>query len=293
MMLNLHIHSRHEHAAWGYRGTMAPYMDAAGMKIHEGGPAADDHYDVVVAHTVGGWSDEGVSKWGRERGMKVIEVMHSNARSITPPEFVDHFVGMNNIATNLNLHMPNRSTIYVIVDVDKFSVEPTGPAKIGKLSRLVHEKGVLEFMEIARQFPDESFVLAGDGPLMEQIRLSKPANLELIGMIRDFPSFYASLILFVYPTKDECCSASVAMAQSAGVPIIAQDIPALRETTGGRTAGWAVTVEEFCGKIESDLCHLDDPDMLAYQANAVVWADLCFSPDVTVRAWDELIESLI
>lgn len=292
MMLNLHKYSIHEHVAWGHRGTMAPYMDAAGMRIFEGGPPADEVFDIVVGHGVGGWSHKDTFSWAHERGMATVECLHSNHLSPTPPEDMDAFVGLSMLACESNTHLLQKLNIlhavYVPVDVSRFQASGER-TKIGKLCRLVAEKSPLEFVEIARAFPNDQFVLAGDGPLMGQIQAMRPPNLELLGMIRDFPAFYATLKLFLYPTKDECMSASVAMAQSAGVLVICQDIPALRESTGGY-AQFANSIDEFCEKTR---WNLDNPNYRNDDVEmAQEWAWGHFDVPVTIGVWDKIINQL-
>ena len=258
------------------------------MVIWTGGPPADVPYDVVVGHGVGGWSYNDTFNWAKTRGCKTVECMHSNARSLTDPSLVNAFVSLNHIADRLNLHMPNRRVIYAIIETDEFLVARY-TQYIGRLSRLAQEKRPGDFVELARKFPGERFILAGDGPEGDRIRANAPGNLELTGTIRDFPGFYGRLKLFVFPTQDECCCASVAMAQAAGVPCIVQDIPPLRETTGGYAA--------FCngpGAFENAVRYfLEDPGHFRELAlKGWEWAREKFSVKTTVGAWDNLLESL-
>lgn len=287
LVRNFQIHSQHQHNVKGYRGTMTSYLEEVGCQCWEGVPP--ETHNILIGHTVGGWSHENLFAWAKVRGMKTVECMHSIHASPTPPELVDAFVGMSNLATQANPQMTNRQTIYVIVNVDDFQREGSRN-KIGKLCRLVAEKGPMEFVEIARAFPDEQFVLAGDGPLMGQIQAMRPPNLELLGMIRDFPAFYATLKLFVYPTKDECCSASVAMAMSAGVPIIVQNIPALKETTGDN-AGFATTHDEFVSLVRYVLDHPKSGKLVA--EGGLDWARDHFDVPVTIGVWDALVDKLV
>jgi len=287
LVLLISRHSKHKHDVWGGRGTMSPIMDAEGITTWEGGPPADAKYDVYVGHGVGGWSYNNSFRWAKDRGMRTVEVMHSNAKSQTDPSLTDRFVGLSRLAASISGHHKDVRVIYAIVEVDKYARQD--PKYIGRLSRLAPEKRPMTFVDLARKFPSEKFAIAGDGALMNDVRRNAPPNLDVLGMIRDFPAFYSSLRLFVFPTKDECCCTSVAMAQAAGVPVICQNIAALQETTGS-TASLASTDAEFSDRV-ADYIRNPTP----YEEMAVlgkIWARASFSPEVVSGKWDALIDEL-
>lgn len=290
LILNLHENSIHDHEFWAADGSMAPYMRSRGMLLWNSGPPTGRVYEVVVGHTVGGWSYQDTFRWARQRGAKTVEVMHSNATSPTPPGLVDAFVSLNRIADGMNPNMPNRSTIYGIVEAGKF----TGGRgeRVGRLSRLAGEKRPQDFVTIASRIPEAKFVMAGDGPMFSLLRSQAPPNLEMVGNVTNFPAFYGGLRLFVFPTQDECCCISVAMAQAAGIPVICQDIAPLRETTGG-FAFFASSVEGF---VETARYALFDPGGQAlaeeYAQHGLDWAVRMFGVEETVGRWDVLINRL-
>ncbi len=285
-LLRLHAFSRHRHDFWAATGSMAPEMAAAGMRLWDGGPPADMHFDVVVGHTVGGWSNLDTAGYAHARGIPFIECMHSNAPSPTPPDVVDGFIALSEIALGINARYRRAVRIYGIVP---HQVWPKNGASIGRLSRLVHEKRPAEYLMLARTFPDEHFLLGGSGPLGEQIARDATPNLELTGWVGDTAAFLSRLKLFVFPTQDECCCVSVAAAQMAGVPVICQDIPALRETTGGQAA-FATDTPDFASKIADALAR---PEVYAELGRAgQAFAKAHFSPEITVNAWDTYLESI-
>lgn len=284
LIFNLHKFSRHSHHFWAADGSMAPLMRAGGMVLWPGGPPPDAHYDVVVGHGVGGWSYNDVANWSHARGAKFVEVMHSPARSLTNPTLVDGFIGLNNTARDLNSHMPRATRIYALVNQGQFTHRH--PVYIGRMSRLVAEKKPWEFAQLAAQFPNEQFVMAGDGPEAHRLHGS---NLTLVGLVRDFGTFFGHLKLFVYPTRDECCCTTVAMAQMAGVPVICQDIPALRETTGG-FATFCNSQSEFERAVDDYLLHSWEYENRA--VDALHWAQMTFSETVISGEWDRYLETL-
>lgn len=282
LILLFHQKSRHQHEFWAADGSMAPLMRAEGMKLWPGGPP-EYNYDVAFGHGVGGWSYDNTFDMLHSHGVKCVEIMHSNHVSLTTPNKCDAFVSMNYITDKINAHMPNHTCIYPLIEWPEMLA--TGD-KIGRLSRLVAEKKPQEFLEIARCFPKEKFVMAGDGQMREYLEAHKPPNLQMIGTVRDFGTFYNGLKMFVFPSQDECNSTSVAMAQAAGVPVICSDIPALRETTGG-IAIFAKTVADFVARISEWLEAGDGLWDLGMSGR--VWALGMYN---TAKDWDEFINEV-
>lgn len=296
MVFNLYKASSHDHKWWVMvgGGEFEAEMRSAGMEIYIGAPPPG--MDVLVGHTVGGWSYNETFAEQRRRGVKTIECMHSIADSQTSPGLVDAFVAVSELAAERNSARFNAITIYPPINVEAFRVRkrtgthPQQPV-IGRLSRLAPEKRPLEFVEIARRLPEYRFVIAGGGPLLERVRLSAPPNLEVVGWVRDFPEWYAGIDLFVFPTADECCCVSVAMAQAAGVPVICQNIAPLVETTGGG-AIFCHHIDDFVTSIRRVLSGSAwaTAENMAGRARSFVCER--FSLSGTVSAWDDLVDRL-
>jgi len=288
LIFSLHKHSSHTQDFWAADGSMASEMRSAGMVLWNSGPPAEAEYDVVVGHTVGGWSHDNLSAWAHERGCKFVECMHSPATSPTLPENVDGFIALNKISASLNPSMRNVQVIYGILDAGAFKPYNSGSQIAGRLSRLAHEKRPLDFVVIANALRDLKFVIAGDGPLMQQVRELAPSNMAIAGWVRDFPGFYQQLRMFVFPTTDECMCMSVAMAQAAGVPVLCQDIPALRETTGG----YAIFCKDVPDFVRSVREHWSSDKLVELGQAGREWAYSQFDIGTTVCAWDHFLENV-
>ncbi len=292
-IFSLYSMSKHEHQFWAADGTMAGEMRAAGMRLwnRDSGdnPTPDDKFDVVIGHTVGGWSHHNLAGWAREHGAKIVECMHSPASSPTPAEDLDGFVAVGESALSPNRHMPKAVCIYPPLDVSSFKQEVRGSA-IGRMSRLVDEKRPIDFVVLANSFRSERFLLAGDGNQFSYLRDQNIPNVSMVGWIRDFPDFYSKLKLFVFPTRDECNSMSVARALASACPLIVQDTGSLRETTGG-FAWYARDVPEFATRIQA---FLNDPQGYNLVPQALQWAWDHYDKLVTVdRGWDPYLESML
>lgn len=285
-ILRLYKHSRHSHSFWAADGSMAGEMREAGMVLWNGGPPEGEHYDVVVGHTVGGWNNHDASRFSRNRGAKFVEVMHSNCRTPTDPGDCDGFIALNDITLRLNGHMPKAIRIYGIVEIPETIIKGDS---IGRLSRLVDEKRPQDFLIIASAFRGEKFILGGDGPMAEQLKHDSPMNMTMSGWVRDFPGFFSKIKLFVFPTRDECSCVSVAMAQICGIPCVVQDIPPLRETTGG-FALFANDVPDFASHVSRFLANPESYQEMA--ENGRLWATQNFGVPGTVGTWDDYLENL-
>jgi len=290
MIMRLYLWSSHRHDFWAADGSMAPEMRRAGMVLWNGGPPAEAEYDLVIGHTVGGWSCSNAADFAHDRGARFIECMHSIAASPTDPAKVDMFVTQSNLSLAQNMHMPRRRVIYPPIDVQAL-FEQAGPHdQIGRISRIADGKRGDAFAALAREFPQQPFIMAGDGSSLPGIAAQGIGNLELTGWLTDLPAFYSRLKLFVFPTQDECNCVSVAQAQAALIPVICQDIPALRETTGG-LATFCTSHNDF---VQAIARYLDDPAPfldLAQQAQA--WARRLYDYPVSVGAWDSLCEEVV
>ena len=298
LILRLHLYSRHRHDFRAADGSMARELLSKGMVLWDGYTPDEAlvQYDILVGHGVGGWAyDKDFYAAKQYYHQATVEVMHSIARSLTDPHLADGFIALSDLALEHNKHMRRAQRIYVPVETRLFPGQgQPGALAIGRLSRLADEKEAWRLPAIAMHFPGQAFLIAGDGPDRERIELlakrASLSNLQLVGTVRDLPAFYARLKLFVFPTRDECCSAAVAQAQAAGLPVICSDIPALRETTGGY-AVFCRSDFDFVNAVQS---YLDFPSPFLRMARyGQAWAATQFSIERTVGAWDTYLEETV
>lgn len=126
------------------------------------------------------------------------------------------------------------------------------------VGRLEENKGVLLFPELARalhqSFPDLTLELAGSGPLARRLRQAGPAlrlhgDLDRAG-VRELLSRCDA---FIFPSWYESFGIAPLEAQAVGIPVIASDLPALREALGDSAvflpahapSDWARALEEL------------------------------------------------
>jgi len=107
---------------------------------------------------------------------------------------------------------------------------------LGCVGRLSEQKNQDFLFPAIKRMEDVHLVLAGDGECrskftqdIEQASLSQ--RVHILGSIREaeIPEFLAALDLFVLPSRYEGMPLALLEAMHAGVPIVASDIPSVRE----------------------------------------------------------------
>ena len=112
---------------------------------------------------------------------------------------------------------------------------------VGNLRR---QKGIFElidiFKEISERHKDSKLFIMGSGDLKEALikkiqDLGLSDRVELVGEVayEDMPSYYRSATILIHPTHEETFGMVVLEAMACGLPVIASDLPALREVTEG------------------------------------------------------------
>jgi glycosyltransferase-like protein len=132
-------------------------------------------------------------------------------------------------------------------------------------------KGSLELLEayalLARERPDVRLVIAGGETLFdyrdyraawEQRARDLGVTPEVLGPVPepDLPSLVAAAGVFAFPSAKEGFGLAAMEALAAGVPVVASDLPVLREVLGG-AARFAASAPGFAGALGDAL---DRPD---------------------------------
>ena len=139
---------------------------------------------------------------------------------------------------------------------------PTGVAMMGSVARLHPLKQLDAAIAVLARRPSLHLAIAGQGPDEQRLRgiaaeLGVANRLHLIG---DLPPqkiglFLAGLNVFVFPSTAETFGLAAVEAAQAGIPVVANDLPVLREvlTVDGEPCALfvdAANVEDFAAKID-------------------------------------------
>ena len=83
----------------------------------------------------------------------------------------------------------------------KFGVQVRGNVVL-YVGRVSKEKNLDAFLYCAKSFPEDTFIIVGDGPYREEIEKKKPRNVYLLGYMtgKELAKAYASADVFLFPS---------------------------------------------------------------------------------------------
>jgi glycosyltransferase involved in cell wall biosynthesis len=120
---------------------------------------------------------------------------------------------------------------------------------VGRVSK---EKGLDKFLYAARCFPEDVFVVVGDGPYRKELENKKPKNMHLVGYMvgEELAKAYASSHVFLFPSETETYGQVVLEAMASGLPVIVSSRGASHEHVQEGVNGFIATrTEEFVEKL--------------------------------------------
>jgi glycosyltransferase involved in cell wall biosynthesis len=140
---------------------------------------------------------------------------------------------------------------------------------IGHMGAFTKEKGQDVAVEAAgllrASLPRARVVLAGDGPLLSEIRGAAPDNVTFPGFISDRAAFFAALDLFIMPSLSEAWGLAAIEAMAHGVPVIASDTGGLPEIIESGNGGWLVPAGDPAALAQAITAAASDRDLLRDQ----------------------------
>jgi L-malate glycosyltransferase len=113
---------------------------------------------------------------------------------------------------------------------------PANVQLLGSVARLHRAKRLDAAIRILGSQPDWHLALAGQGPQEQELRLlaaemGATQRVHFVGEVapEQIGDFLVSLDAFVFPTQAETFGLAAVEAASAGIPVVATDLPVLRE----------------------------------------------------------------
>jgi 1,2-diacylglycerol-3-alpha-glucose alpha-1,2-glucosyltransferase len=110
----------------------------------------------------------------------------------------------------------------------EYELEGLVPYSVGHIFK---RKGVLEFMDLAKYFPQTKFMWVGrnyrgfvDGDIRGAIQ-RKPDNVMFTGYVKEVVGAYCAGDIFLFPSWCENQGISILEAASCGKPLIVRDLP--------------------------------------------------------------------
>jgi len=133
-----------------------------------------------------------------------------------------------------------------------FSIQ-TKNHKILYVGRVSKEKNIDIFIQCAKVFPNDTFIMVGDGPYRAELERAKPENVYLVGYLSgiELSKAYASADIFLFPSGTETYGLVTLEAMASGLPVIVSSKGAspehIKEGVNGFTAH---TTDEFVAKLD-------------------------------------------
>ena len=165
------------------------------------------------------------------------------------------------------------------------------------VGRLIESKNhavlVPMMLEVIERHPRAALMIVGSGVLHDPIaelvqRAGIEAHIKLMGSRDDISALLAASDLFVFPSLTEGLGVAVVEAVAAGLPVVAYDLPPLRDmVTDGRNGVIATPIGDPIAFTEATLSALDN--LSTHQEWAtLMWDQLRDRFDNTASANDEL-----
>ena len=168
---------------------------------------------------------------------------------------------------------------------------------IGHMAAFTNEKGqdvaVAAAGLLRESLPCARFVLAGDGPRLEDIRRHAPASVTFPGFVADRAAFFAALDLFIMPSRSEAWGLAALEAMANGVPVIASDTGGLPEIVQAGNGGWLVPAGDPAALADAIAAAAADPALLQAQGQHAQNRAKLFSVDRMVEQTEAFYRRLV
>ena len=218
--VTVYSHAEHDVCEWnGIR------IESSG-RLHRGIAASSD---VFITHP-----EIRTDVWDYVKGMPYVAMVHNTRpetmRSLDrcPPTLT---IANSNHTRN---HLPQiavHSGLGAHVIHPPTNIEPQdGPHDHCGMVNISLEKGGSVLNVVASQLPDTRFlgVMGGHGMQV----MHQPSNVTILPQTSDMAGVYARMRVLLFPTHFESYGKVVAEALMCGVPVIASDLPGVREAGG-------------------------------------------------------------
>nr|WP_297458419.1 glycosyltransferase family 4 protein [uncultured Halomonas sp.] len=161
------------------------------------------------------------------------------------------------------------------VDIKKFSLQvrehERSPPVIIMLGRLLKQKGILEFIEVAKRvrkdWPTARFIWAGEVDSVHPDAVTKKwimsqIDIEYVGRLSDILPLLNSADILLFPSYREGVPRAVMEAAATGLPTVGFDVPGVREAVRDGETGYLVPKCDVDAMTESVVSLLENVKLL-------------------------------
>ena len=111
-----------------------------------------------------------------------------------------------------------------------------GPV-VATVGRLIAIKRPDRLLAVARQLPDVTFLVAGEGPLLAQTQAAAPSNVRFLGWRGDVETVHAAADVALLTSDNEGMPVSLVEAALCGTPAVSTNVGSAREVVTGEVVG--------------------------------------------------------
>jgi glycosyltransferase involved in cell wall biosynthesis len=112
--------------------------------------------------------------------------------------------------------------------------------QIAFVGRLSYEKGPDVFIRLAKQLPQYTFTLYGNGPMLEKISTAATENVTLAGHVTSMNPHWSKISLLCITSREEGLPLVAIEAFVRGIPVISFDIGGLSSVVINNLNGWLI-----------------------------------------------------
>ena len=128
----------------------------------------------------------------------------------------------------------------------KFKIRDKNRIRVLWMARVTGVKNPHKVISIAKALPNIDFYLAGGGDLLQEIKVSAPKNLKVLGW-QDAKNILPIADIFLSTSENEGMPIAMIEAQLAGIPIVATDVGSVSEVMINNKTGL------LCSKSNTEL----------------------------------------
>ncbi len=128
---------------------------------------------------------------------------------------------------------------FVVLPAKLFS-KSTSAAQIAFVGRLSIEKGPDLFVSIAKQLPQYSFAIYGDGPMSQEIKTKATKNIDLVGHVTSMNPYWQKIKFLCITSREEGLPLVAIEALIRGIPVISFDIGGISSVVINNHNGWLI-----------------------------------------------------
>ena len=111
-----------------------------------------------------------------------------------------------------------------------------GPV-VSTVGRLISIKRPDRLLQVARLLPDVTFLVAGEGPLLERTRADAGPNVRFLGWRGDVETIHAAADVALLTSDNEGMPVALVEAALCGTPAVSTDVGSDREVVTGEVVG--------------------------------------------------------